>query len=159
MTIEPGDAADAAPEVSANGPASAGESVPSTEAAPALWNPDACGLWSLLLSPVFGSILLLYNWKSIGDPDKVKQGGYWLAISLVALPLYWFIPFLGLVYIVVWYFAWQKPQTRYVKATWGKDYPRKRWGKPVLIGILAMVAFQTIIALSMTAVLTVTQNP
>ena len=124
--------------------------VPSTAAsAPNLWNPDAAGVWSLMFTPVFGSILLLNNWQAIGRDDKVKAARNWLIASIVILIASLVMNVLtirvmdvltldagtiSLIYIIIWYFAWQKPQTKYVKEQWGMDYPRKSWTKPLLIG-------------------------
>ena len=121
--------------------------------APRLWNPDAAGAWSLMFTPVFGSILLLKNWQAIGRDDKVKAARNWLYASIVVLVLaivvgmvgltfyitisnvtFFVDEYVGLIYIFIWYFAWQRPQTKYVKMQWGKDYPRKSWGKPLQIG-------------------------
>ena len=117
--------------------------------APRLWNPDAAGAWSLLFTPVFGSILLLKNWQAIGREDKIGTARIWLIISIVMFVLMIVVnlainvtifnvsfvidrSFLWY-YIFIWYFAWQKPQTKYVKEQWGKNYPRKSWKKPLLI--------------------------
>jgi hypothetical protein len=102
--------------------------------APRLWNPDAAGAWSLIFTPVFGSILLLKNWQAIGRDDKVKAARIWLIASIVMFVLTILEGGISLIYIIIWYFAWQKPQTKYVKEQWGKDYPRKSWKKPLLIG-------------------------
>jgi hypothetical protein len=109
-------------------------------AAPALWNPDVAGVWSLFLTPVFGSAPLLQNWKSLGDGARAKTGRTWLILSIVMIIPTLLIPLVGLIYIIIWYFAWQRFQTRYVKQRWGKEYPRKSWAKPLLIGIPVVLA-------------------
>jgi len=125
------------------------DTVPSTASpAPNLWNPDAAGAWSLWFTPVFGSILLLKNWQAIGRDDKVKAARNWLIASIVILIVSIVMDVLAIrvmdvltfdagtiifIYLIIWYFAWQRPQTKYVKEQWGKDYPRKSWKKPILI--------------------------
>jgi hypothetical protein len=47
----------------------------------------------------------------------------------------------GFIYLIVWYFAWQKPQARFVTERWGSGYPRKSWGKPLLIGFGCWLGF------------------
>ena len=47
--------------------------VPTGEAAPALWNPNAASSWSLLFSPIFGAYLHMQNWQALGQPDKAEQ--------------------------------------------------------------------------------------
>ncbi len=115
--------------------------------APALWNPDVAGVWSIFLTPVFGSIILLRNWQSIGDEEQVKTAKTWLILSIVMLAPAFFIPFLGLVYIVVWYFAWQRHQTKYIQEVWGRNYPRKSWTKPLLIGISSILAIYLVLGI------------
>jgi len=47
----------------------------------------------------------------------------------------------GLGYLLVWYFAAGREQAKYVKKKWSKDYPRRGWGKPILIAIGAFVGY------------------
>jgi hypothetical protein len=114
---------------------------PAAEAAivPALWNPDVAGLWSLFFTPVFGSFLVLKNWQAIGDRDRIWLGRMWLAASLVMMLPFLFVPRLQILYVIAWYFAWQRKQTRYITERWGKSYPHKRWGAPILWGIVWMI--------------------
>ena len=122
------------------------------EDAPMLWNPDAAGAWSLLFTPVFGSILVRKNWKAIGDEDKVRQGAIWLGASIVMLLATIFIGILGFFYIIVWYFAWQRPQAQFIRERWGKDYPRKGWIVPLLaaLGIyIAVVVVLTMVIMAL----------
>jgi len=107
---------------------------------PALWNPDAAGAWSLLLTPIFGSILLRKNWEAIGDPAKVRAATIWLAASIgIVIALWLYFPLGGLLYIYVWHLAWQRKQTDYVSDRWGTDYPRKGWLLPVTVGIVTQL--------------------
>ena len=127
------------------------------EDAPALWNPDAAGAWSLLFTPVFGSILVRKNWKAIGDDDKARQATIWLGASIVMLLATLFTGILGFLYIIVWYFAWQRPQAQYVRERWGKDYPRKGWGVPLLVALgvyIAMVVVLTMVIMALAPPLT-----
>ena len=122
------------------------------EDAPMLWNPDAAGAWSLLFTPVFGSILVRKNWKAIGDEDKARQGAIWLGASIVMLLATIFIGILGFFYIIVWYFAWQRPQAQFIRERWGKDYPRKGWIVPLLaaLGIyIAVVVVLTMVIMAL----------
>ena len=49
---------------------------PPDSPAPSLWNPDVAGAWSLLFTPIFGSVLLLKNWRAIGREDKIGNSAY-----------------------------------------------------------------------------------
>ena len=105
-----------------------------------MWSPDAVGLWSLLLSTVFGSILLLLNWKAIGDERRVTLSWLWLLASIGSVVASFFIPFGTLIFLVIWYFGHQSKQTEYVTERWGLGYPRRRWTLPVLLAMLLQVA-------------------
>ena len=119
------------------------------DAAPALWNPDAAGAWSLIFTPVFGSALLLMNWRDLGMQEKVGTARVWLIVSVIMLIPTLFFGGIGFLYIIVWYFAWQKPQATFVKERWGKDYPRKSWGKPLLFAVAGWFAAVFLIGLLM----------
>ena len=119
-----------------------------SDVAPPLWNPDIAGVWSLFLTPIFGSTLVLINWKSIGDSARTRTAWIWLIVSIIMLIPTALFPGVGLAYIIIWYFIWQRKQTKYVKEHWGKDYPSKGWSKPLLIGIGVMVVMSILGALS-----------
>ncbi|MGH8619875.1 MAG: hypothetical protein ACREUW_19470 [Burkholderiales bacterium] len=111
---------------------------PVADAAPALWNPGAAGSWSLLFTPIFGSYLLKRNWESIGDDDKARGSRNWMLLSILMLfPSV--ITGIGLIYLIVWYFAANRPQMQYVKERWGTDYPRQPWGKPLSIAAVLWI--------------------
>src|SRR5207249_10323860 len=59
---------------------------------------------------------------------------------------------LALVYLLIWYFAAGRPQARYVKERLGTDYPRKAWGKPLLVAIALFLAY---VVIAVVAVMTV----
>jgi hypothetical protein len=121
---------------------------PTPGSVPALWNPDAAGAWSLVFSPIFGSALVLKNWQTLGQGLEVKLAWMWLAASILLLIIASFVPGLSLLnflYIIVWYFAWQKKQTDYVKKRWGKDYIRKGWAIPLLCALAGLVVFSVVI--------------
>ena len=42
-------------------------------------------------------------------------------------------------YLIIWYFAWQRPQARYVRERWGTDYHKRGWLAPVLVGLVCVV--------------------
>ena len=93
--------------------------------APALWNPNAAANWSLLFSPIFGAFLHMKNWEELGEPDKAKASRQWVIAGIV-------------VFVVL---ALARHQTAYVKARFGKVYPRKGWSKPLALAVLGVLAF------------------
>ncbi|SMC27251.1 hypothetical protein SAMN02745857_02768 [Andreprevotia lacus DSM 23236] len=113
--------------------------------APALWNPDAAGNWSLLFTPVFGAILGYKNWVAIGDEEEARRAKVWVIVSALVVLVMLAIPQLAFPYLLVWYFAANRPHAKYVKERWGKDYPRRGWGKPLGIGVLCIVAVWAVV--------------
>ena len=110
--------------------------------APELWGPEAAGAWSLLLSVVFGSWVVWQNWKAIGDEKRESTSRIWFIVSVVVLCLIILLPIgraLGFLYLIIWYFAENKPQIKYVKDAYGKDYPHKPWTKIVLLGLVIVL--------------------
>jgi heme/copper-type cytochrome/quinol oxidase subunit 2 len=120
--------------------------------APALWNPEAAGGWSLIFTPIFGAILVLKNWQALGAKEKIRGAQLWLiaSIIMVVVQILVSIPLL-FVYLVIWYFASAKSQAKYVSEKWGKEYPRKSWLWPLLIGfgtVIAIFVFIFVIGLA-----------
>lgn len=111
----------------------------------ALWNPDAAGAWSLLFSPLFGSILVYKNWKALGEEEQAKKSKKWIYISAPMALLSALLGVFGLIYIAVWYFTSQKKQTQYLKSKFSGNYPKKGWLKPLgiafgcLLGLVALI--------------------
>lgn len=109
--------------------------------APPLWNPNAAGLWSILFTPAFGSYLLMKNWQAIGEVEQAKTAKTWFIVSALLLPSSFMTASVGFIYLVAWYFFWQRKQARYVQARWDDSYPRRPWGKPLAVAftLLAIV--------------------
>lgn len=109
--------------------------VESERGEPRLWNPNPAGLWSLLFTPVFGSVLIYKNWVEIGDKQEVNKAKAWIIISVVVAVISAITGLAGFVYLIIWYFASQKKQAKYVKETLEDDYQKKGWLQPILIAI------------------------
>ena len=58
---------------------------------PELYNPDAAGLWSILLTPVFGSWCVWKNYKVLGDKSKEKVALIAMIVCLVYPLIFIFI--------------------------------------------------------------------
>jgi len=132
--------------------------------APALWNPNAAAMWSLLLTPAFGAFLHMKNWTALGEHGKADTSRKWfiglvaamvvLSIVSIWLPesklLSAFGRGAGIGMLVAWYVGSGKPQVAYVLGRYGKTYPRRGWLSAVLLGIAAMVALlAAIVALNL----------
>ena len=115
----------------------------------AIWNPNAAASWSLPFTPAFGSYLQMLNWRTLGEPAKASSAQSWFYASLVmqfinflmwismgdpkvAAMAIWWVSFL---YLIIWYFAANRPQAKYVKAKFGTNYPKRPWGQALLIAV------------------------
>lgn len=116
-----------------------------------LWNPDVAGGWSIIFTPIFGSILVRKNWLTLGETKKANAGSIWIVVSCLMAFLSVLIPFVGLIYIIVWYYAYQRPQTKFVKSKVG-SYLKKNWFKPLGIAIGCLVTFYLAVAIAITAI-------
>jgi hypothetical protein len=93
------------------------------------------------------------NWEVLGEPGKAAAAKVWVLVSLVAVAgtplLILFLPntksldglsrTVGFIMLVSWYFASARGQAQYVESHFGKNYPRRSWGKPLLLALLALV--------------------
>ncbi|NUZ06024.1 hypothetical protein [Piscinibacter koreensis] len=136
-------------------PRSAVDDVVSEEVAPALWNPGVAASWSLLLSPAFGAFLHMKNWQAMGEHEKAATAKGWMIGTLILLfclilassfwadskPLERLLSFAGMGLLFSWYFSSGKAQMAFVKARYGKAYPRKGWLKPMLLALAVFVGF------------------
>ncbi len=121
----------------------------------AIWNPNAASNWSLIFTPAFGSYLHALNWRTLGEQDRARSAMGWFYFSLAMLVVYIFMGMfiadekaadvaargLGFLYLIIWYFSAGRAQAKYVKKKFGSDYPRRSWGKPLLIGVAAIVGY------------------
>ncbi len=127
--------------------------------APALWNPFAARAWTLLFSPIFGAFLHARNWKALGEMGRAKRSMIWVYafIGLVVVALFTpeavspVIRLIGLGGILAWCLMDAEQQVRYVKKRFGKDYPRKSWGKPVAIAVCGWVGLIVLAGIIVTA--------
>lgn len=121
---------------------------------PAIWNPNAAANWCLLFSPAFGAYLNMLNWRALGEPERAASSRAWFYTSLGFLAFYTLLALVvgntvsdgisrlvSLVFLLSWYFASGRPQAKYVKERFGKDYVRKPWGKPLAYALGGFLAF------------------
>jgi len=122
---------------------------------PALWNPNAVGIWSLVFTPVFMSILVFLNWKALGEPKKASTALLFLFMAIALLFVIPFIPssfqvspeYIVLVFLVSWYGSVCYPQVQYVKIKFGNQYSRRSWAKPLLIGVVGWVGYLVLVVI------------
>lgn len=111
------------------------------DTAPALWNPTAIRLWSLLFTWGFGGFLMAQNWKSLGEHEKSKKSMIWFYSIFGFIFLGLITPdddftlkifrFGGLGVLAAWSIFSAQHQINYIKERFGNDYQRRSWGKPL----------------------------
>jgi hypothetical protein len=134
-----------------------------------IWNPAAAARWSLLFTPAFGAFIHMRNWQALDQPERAQSARRWFHASLGVLMLQILTSALnarlrtepmllhpvGLLFLLVWYFAAARQQTLLVKARFGGDYRRKRWDGVVLGAVMAGAAYAgacTLLSLLLVAV-------
>lgn len=130
---------------------------------PKLWNPNAAGCWSGVLSPAFGAILVAINWSELGHEQNAKTNKIWAWVTisfflvfgflLIALwPVrqkYWvlkkgvefIVTVVGTTLFATWYVSEGRRQAKFVKETFGKEYEKRKWCKPLLMGIGGAIVY------------------
>lgn len=110
-----------------------------------LWNPNAAVNWSLLFTPIFGSILIMKNWRTLGNESEAKKGLYWTiaCTALITINLFAsFVPDVAFIaLLIVWYLVYAKKQARYIKEEFNGNYQRKSWMKPLLTGTGTLLVY------------------
>ena len=110
-------------------------------AAPALWRPSAVAAWSLFFTPVFGSWLLMHNWRVLGQAQAARAARRWLLASVLVLALELlagavstrvngnapFAQWLALAWLGLWLLGAAAPQWRLVRRRFGRRYARRGW--------------------------------
>jgi hypothetical protein len=113
-------------------------------AAPAaLWTPIAAGLWCLLLSPMVGSYVTMRNWESLGEAARAGKTRIWLYVSVAMFVAMVLLPIgglFGVVYLITWYFAVNRPQIQFVKEAYANGYERRPWTRIVLVWLAGVIA-------------------
>jgi hypothetical protein len=109
--------------------------------APALWRPSAVAVWSLFFTPVFGSWLLMHNWRVLGQDHAARSARRWLLASGLVLGLELLAgaitervngsaplaQLIGLAWLGLWLLAAAAPQWKLVRRRFGRRYARRSW--------------------------------
>jgi len=128
---------------------------PSHAIAPPLWNPNAAANWSLLFSPAFGAYLHMLNWRALGETSRAATAKTWFIVSVALLAIGIAVDLVlpdgsaanagansfAVVYLLVWYFASARRQSRYVADKWDGDYPRRPWKRPLLVATAGLLGY------------------
>lgn len=139
------------------------------ESASPIWNPSAAARWSLLFTPAFGAFIHMRNWQALEQPERAASARRWFRASLCVLVLQIFTSALntrlgtepmvlhpvGLLFLLVWYFASARQQTLLVRERFGARYRRKPWDGVVFGAVMAGAAYAcacTLLSLLLVAV-------
>lgn len=114
-----------------------------------LWNPHVAGAWSLIFTPIFGSVLIKKNWLTLEETNKAKTATIWLYASIIIIVISNWMPIFSLIYIVIWYFAFLKKQVDHLNINKIK-YRKKPWRKPIGIAFAAYIGIIIFFVLIMT---------
>jgi tetratricopeptide (TPR) repeat protein len=113
---------------------------------PTLWNPNAAGFWSLLLTPAFGAWLHAKNWKELGHPDKAKTSMLWVYAFVAIWVAIWFVSaatspiprvIFG-VFLAAWWMKSGNEQYKYVSEQC-PSYHKKGWTRQLVIAGVSLV--------------------
>ena len=133
--------------------------------APALWRPSCVAVWSLFFTPVFGSWLLMHNWRVLGQVDAARAARRWLFASMLVLALEVLAAaitervngsaplaqLIGLAWLGLWLLAAAAPQWHLVRRRFGRRYARRGWngalGVAVAWGVVCWGAGATLTGL------------
>jgi len=122
-------------------------------AVPALWRPSAVAAWSLVFTPVFGSWLLMHNWRVLGQARAAHTAQRWLLASMAVLAVELFAAavndrvngstplaqLIGLAWLGLWLLAAAAPQWHLVRRRFGRRYARRGWNGA--LGLAAVCGF------------------
>lgn len=138
---------------------------------PALYNPAAVAALALLFTPVFGAQLQALNWQTLGEQGEMRSSRmwvrttFWLILVFIIMQAIFrnepLMRFGGLYFLIVAWASWMVTsgyrQITYVKDLFGNDYPRRRIGRPIMIGaggwvIYSMVSVSVGMLLALTGI-------
>ena len=139
-----------------DGDADPGLPAPVVATQQALWNPDVAAAFSVLLTPVFGSVLILLNERTFANTRGKRTAMAWLTISIAMVGLAtWRLctdgsspsPWLGLrvsvlvmPYTLLWYFFGAHAQSSRIAKAHGRQYVHRSVLRAAPLAVLALAA-------------------
>ena len=120
----------------------------------ALWNVDVAALFSLVLTPVFGNVLMLLNARTLADTRGKRTATVWLVISIAVVAYaVWMLgapgqsPWLGFrasgfvaPYTLVWYLLGAHAQSSRIAKAHGRQYVHRSVSRATPLALLAIAA-------------------
>ncbi len=120
-----------------------------------IWNPERVGTLSLFLTPVWSSILLSKNWKSLNFPERAGKVNAWGWVWLIVFIIYLFVEanflenvinFLIIPLLIVWYLKVVKEQIDYLKDN-NISYDKKGLLNPIMNGMAVPIVLGYVLVL------------
>lgn len=120
-----------------------------------LWNPVTTMLLSLVLSPLFGSMVQMLNWRILEEEERAQQSLWWFVAGCIILlgnqvfsaifpedkVVDTFTVSLLVLYVLGWFVLPARRQVRYVREHFPKGYGHKSWILVLLIALCGCVAY------------------
>lgn len=130
---------------------------PGGKAAPSvyLWNPLTAMLLSLILTPLFGSMVQMLNWRILQEEKRAQQSLWWFVAGCIILlgnqifsallpeakVVDTFTVSLLVLYVCGWFVLSGRRQVRYVREHFPKGYGHKSWLLVLVIALSGCVAY------------------
>ena len=137
------------------------------EKRPILWNPLAAAMWSLLFSPVFGAFLHASNWRALGQPKRATANLLWAWGLIIFFAIYFLLSWdadfnifglaaaigidgekmgrlsrvLSFPIILAWLLSLGRKQIEFIKKSYGKNYIKRGWLKPLALATVLFIAY------------------
>ena len=109
-----------------------------------LYSPKEAALFSLVLTPVFGSFIIWSNWKTLQEAQQEKVQKIWMiALSAVFIIAYLFFDVgydcgVILISLVVWYVLSCQQQMKYLTEK-NIVFQKKKWKTIAIRGVLILI--------------------
>ena len=123
---------------------------------PLLWAPSLTVALSLALTPVFGALMQMLNWRTLHEEGLARQALWWAAAGcLILLGGCLFSAFLPphrkvvetfsgslfLLYVLGWFLLEAGEQGRYVRRHFPRGHGRRPWKGPILWALAAYFGY------------------
>ena len=120
-----------------------------------LWNPVTAILLSLVLTPLFGSMVQMLNWRILKEEKLAQQSLWWFVGGCVILlgnqvfsaifpddkVVDTFTVSLLVLYVFSWFVLPARGQVRYVRERFPKGYGHKSWNLVLLLAVAGCMAY------------------
>ena len=131
-----------------------------------LWNPLTAMLLSLLLTPLFGSMVQMLNWRTLQEEKLAQQSLWWFVAGCIILlgnqifsalfpgakVVATFTVSLLVLYVFGWFILPARRQVNYVREHFSKGYGHKSWTLALATALSGCAAYM-LLGLALTFVM------